>query len=95
MQAANAFMVPLYRAASRDVMRYGAKMLDRGKVLVTDRLHPHILALLRGQPSVLLPDRYGKNRAVYDYSSHGYSTVHWADTPEQAMQMARSLAAQS
>ena len=54
--------------------------------------HPHILAALRGQPVVLLPDRFGKNRAVFDYTSHAYSTVHWADTPAEALERARALA---
>ena len=47
---------------------------------------------LRGQPVVLLPDRFGKNRAVFDYTSHAYSTVHWADTPAEALERARALA---
>lgn len=78
---------------SRHVLEYGNRKLDTGKVLVTDRLHPHVLAALRSQPCVLLPDRYGKNRAVYEYSSRNYSTVHWADTPRQALELARELAA--
>ncbi|MFO0204521.1 MAG: hypothetical protein ACK528_15490, partial [Alphaproteobacteria bacterium] len=81
-----------YERVSRYVLESGNRQLDAGKVLITDRLHPHILAALRSQPSVLLPDRYGKNRAVYDYSSRSYSTVHWADTPEQALELARAVA---
>jgi pyruvyl transferase EpsO len=52
----------LYRRASAEVLSYGNRMLDRGRVLVTDRLHPHVLAALRGQPVVLLPDRFGTGR---------------------------------
>jgi len=81
-----------YEAVSHYVLESGNRRLDTGKVLITDRLHPHILAALRSQPSVLLPDRYGKNRAVYDYSSRNFSTVHWADTPGQALELARTLA---
>ena len=40
----------------------------------------------------MLPDLYGKNRAVWDYSSEEYSTIFWADTPEEALDLARSLA---
>ena len=81
-----------YERFSRHVLASGNRRLDTGKILVTDRMHPHILAALRGQHSVLLPDRFGKNRAVYDYTSCRYSTVHWANTPQEALQQARALA---
>lgn len=89
---ANPGICASYDRVSRHVLGIGNRRLDTGKVLVTDRLHPHVLAALRSQPSVLLPDSFGKNRAVYDYSSRYYSTVHWADTPEQALDLARDLA---
>ena len=81
-----------YDWVSRRLLESGNRALDAGKVLVTDRMHPHVLAALRSQPCVLLPDRFGKNRAVYDYSSRNYSTVHWADTPREALELARELA---
>ncbi len=83
-----------YQAISRAMIKRGNQALDRGRVLVTDRLHPHVLAALRGQPCVMLPDLYGKNRAVWDYSSAAYSTIHWADGPEEALALARHLAAE-
>lgn len=89
---ANPQVSACYERVSRYVLGTGNDRLDTGKVLVTDRLHPHVLAALRSQPSIVLPDRYGKNRAVYDYSSRDYSTVHWADTPEEALDLARALA---
>ncbi len=90
---ANAQIVDSYNRFTRYVLASGNRRLDTGKVLVTDRMHPHILAALRSQHSVLLPDRFGKNRAVYEYSSRGFSTVHWADTPQEALERARELAA--
>lgn len=85
-------MASLYERASRYVLDYGNRVLDAGRVLVTDRLHPHVLAALRGQPVVLLPDKFGKNRAVFDYSSRFLPGVHWADRTDQAFSMARELA---
>ncbi len=82
-----------YMSVSRTMLRRGNQALDRGRVLVTDRLHPHVLAALRGQYCVMLPDLYGKNRAVWDYSSENYSTIYWADDPEEALDLARELAA--
>jgi pyruvyl transferase EpsO len=86
-------MAWLYRRASLAALRYGNVTLDQGKVLVTDRMHPHVLAALRRQHVVLLPDRFGKNRAVYDACTHKLETVHWADTTSQALAMAKELAA--
>ncbi len=89
---ANRQIAASYERFARYVLASGNRRLDTGKVLVTDRLHPHILCALRSQHSVLLPDRFGKNRAVYEYTSRNYSTVHWADTHEEAYELAHALA---
>lgn len=88
----NSQIAASYNRFSGYVLANGNRKLDTGKVLVTDRMHPHILCALRSQHSVLLPDRFGKNRAVYEYTSRNYSTVHWADTHEEALELARALA---
>lgn len=92
---ANPTISKSYQAVSRAVVAGGNTTLDRGKVLVTDRMHPHVLAALRGQTCVLLPDLFGKNRAVFEYSSQNFSTIHWADTPAEALETARALAAEN
>jgi exopolysaccharide biosynthesis predicted pyruvyltransferase EpsI len=38
----------------------GARLLSRGRVVVTDRLHAHILCVLMGIPHVVLDNNYGK-----------------------------------
>lgn len=38
----------------------GTSILSRGKVVITDRLHGHILSFLMGIPSVILDNSYGK-----------------------------------
>ena len=38
--------------------------LARGKVVVTDRLHGHILSVLMNKPNVILDNSYGK---VFNY----------------------------
>ncbi|PTM97753.1 polysaccharide pyruvyl transferase family protein [Mycoplana dimorpha] len=89
---ANRQITRSYDRFARYVLASGNRRLDTGKVLVTDRMHPHILCALRSQHSVLLPDRFGKNRAVYEYTGRHYSTVHWADTPEEALDIAYTVA---
>lgn len=90
----NSPIATLYRNVAREMLAYGGRALDLGKVLVTDRLHPHVLTALRDQPSVLLPDKYGKNRAVYDYYTNKFKSVHFARNPAEALAIARTLAAQ-
>ena len=66
--------------------------MDSGRVLVTDRLHPHVLAALRRQPCVLLPDRLGKNRVFHQFYTGNVEGIVWAETPEEALSKARDLA---
>jgi pyruvyl transferase EpsO len=81
-----------YESAASAMLEFGNLLADRGRVFVSDRLHAHVLAVLRGQPSVVLPDAFGKNRALYDSWTHGIESVHWADSPAQALKLARGLA---
>lgn len=82
----------LWERASMEALRYGNFALDSGRVLVTDRLHPHVLAALRRQPCVLLPDRFGKNRVVHQFYTGNVEGIVWAETPEEALSKARDLA---
>jgi len=49
---------PTARAQAR--VERGLRLLARGELIVTDRLHGHILALLLGIPHVVLDNDYGK-----------------------------------
>lgn len=82
----------LYRRSAVEILKYGNRILDLGKVLVTDRLHPHVLTALRNQPVVLLPDKYGKNRAVYEHYTNKFNQVHFVSGPAEALELARALA---
>jgi exopolysaccharide biosynthesis predicted pyruvyltransferase EpsI len=50
----------VWTAAARQRLRRGLGVLARGRVVVTDRLHAHVLCLLMAVPHVVLPDRHGK-----------------------------------
>lgn len=90
-RAVNAPIAAGYGWASRRLVDYGVRVLQSHSVLVTDRMHPHLLALLIGLPVILLPDQFGKNRAVYDFTSHRFPNVHWADDAGEALALARRL----
>lgn len=73
-------------ALSRSNVRRGVALLARGRTVVTDRLHGHVLAHLMGRPHVVVDDRFGKIRALHETwldGDRGSVLVRsWADVPE-------------
>jgi len=82
-----------FDAVARHRVAYAIGLLSRGRALVTDRLHGHILALLLGVPHVLLAERHGKNRAFYETWTKDTDLVLWCDEPAGAVEAARGLLA--
>jgi exopolysaccharide biosynthesis predicted pyruvyltransferase EpsI len=81
------------RLAAGRVAR-GFRALSRGRVVVTDRLHGHILSLLLGIPHVFLDNTYGKNRSFYGSWTAECSIARWADETAEALNLARALASE-
>lgn len=77
--------------AARAHLRRGCRLLSSGRVVVTDRLHGHILCTLMGIPHVLLDNSYGKLRHFYDTWTHDCSEVQFVTSSEEALYLARSL----
>ncbi len=69
----------------------GLEHVARGRVLVTNRLHGHLLACIMGVPNVLLDNSYGKNRSVFESWSHRYPIARFAPNPELARAAAEEL----
>jgi len=76
--------------AHRRVQR-GLAMLSQGRVVVTDRLHAHILSLLLDIPHVALDNSYGKLSAFARQWTAEYQGFHQAWTRAEAFQLARTL----
>lgn len=66
----------------------GCRLLGRGRVVITDRLHGHILSALLRLPHVVLGDRNGKIRNYWDTWATGWGCGQWAESPEQAVGLA-------
>jgi exopolysaccharide biosynthesis predicted pyruvyltransferase EpsI len=81
------------RLARRRVHR-GCTLLSHGRVVITDRLHGHILSLLLSLPHVLLDNNYGKVSAFFQTWTAKSRLANWADSPEEAIELAESLAAE-
>jgi exopolysaccharide biosynthesis protein PssK len=75
----------------RQVLRKGTRLLGAAEVVVTDRLHAHILCTLMGIPHVVLDNSYGKIRALHDLWTADSRTTHWADDPGAAFERASRL----
>jgi pyruvyl transferase EpsO len=76
---------------ARERVDRGCSMLSRGRVVVTDRLHGHILSLLLGIPHVVLDNSYGKLRSFCETWTKSSDLAHWAETPAEANALATRL----
>jgi exopolysaccharide biosynthesis predicted pyruvyltransferase EpsI len=63
----------------------GCRILSAGEVVITDRLHGHVLCLLLGIPHVLLDNNYGKVRGFHEAWTRGCPLTRWADSPAEAL----------
>lgn len=82
-----------YPPIARAWTHRGMSILARGEVVVTDRLHGHILSLLQGIPHVVLDNANGKVRGLVEAFTIGSSLVRWADDPDHAVALAREVLA--
>jgi exopolysaccharide biosynthesis predicted pyruvyltransferase EpsI len=77
---------------ARGWVERGLSILARGRVVVTDRLHGHLLAFLAGIPSVVLDNSYGKVHGVVALTTAGSPRTHLAGSTDEALALARDLA---
>lgn len=70
----------------------GIELLCRGRVVVTDRLHAHVLCCLLEMPHVLLDQSYGKVLALHDTWTNGIAPARVAADAHEALELARELA---
>ena len=73
-----------YAALATARVERGLALVSRGRRIVTDRLHGHILALLLDIPHVALDNDYGKISGYIDTWTSGSSRVRVARTMAEA-----------
>ncbi len=81
----------VYARVAADRVGVGLRLLSRGRVVVTDRLHGHILSVLLGIPHVLMDNSYDKIRRFHETWTRGCPLVHWAASPGEALEIARTI----
>jgi pyruvyl transferase EpsO len=74
-----AAMGRLFDSMARQRVAFGYSVVSSGRVLVTDRLHGHILALLLDVPHVVVETGYGKIRGFVESFSGGMDGVAYCD----------------
>jgi exopolysaccharide biosynthesis predicted pyruvyltransferase EpsI/glycosyltransferase involved in cell wall biosynthesis len=74
---------------SRERLALACSVLRRGRVVVSDRLHVHVLALRMGVPTVVGDNSYGKVRGLYETYTSRAPTARWARTPDDALATAQ------
>ena len=67
-------------------------MLSAGRVVLTDRLHGHILALQLGIPHVTTEDGEGELRSTLEEWTGAAEVVHWEESPAAGLEAAVALA---
>ena len=84
-----------YDLQARKRLAHGCRLLSRGRIVVTDRLHGHILSLLLGIPHVLLDNSNGKVKRFYDTWTAESDLVRWADSPHEVADRVEKLRRES
>jgi pyruvyl transferase EpsO len=73
----------------------GREILSRGSVVVTNRLHAHILCRLLGIPHVVMDNNYGKLSSYAETWETLGPTARWADSAEEAIEISREMKVKS
>lgn len=80
-----------YHFLAKERLKRGERLLSSGRVVITDRLHGHILSTLLEIPHVVLDNNYGKIRSFRDAWGTGGSKCIEAGCLESAFEKAKGL----
>jgi exopolysaccharide biosynthesis predicted pyruvyltransferase EpsI/GT2 family glycosyltransferase len=89
------FLPGLWDSLAEERTLRGCRLLSRGRVVITNRLHGHLLCMLLGIPHVICDTVNGKLSAYRQTWDTNDSLVHVAATPGEAVAMAATLAAET
>lgn len=80
----------LYTPLANQRVARGYRLLSEGRLVITDRLHAHILCMLLGIPHYLLDNSYGKIRDFHDTWTRASTLTHWCDSWAEALAVTKS-----
>ena len=76
-----------YTPLARQRLGRGLAELAEGKIVISDRLHGHILATLMQIPNILIDNSYGKLSSFYDTWMRDVTGVRFAVSSREALAM--------
>jgi pyruvyl transferase EpsO len=74
-------------------VEHAKALVSSAEVIVSDRLHAHVLCMMLGIPHVMVDTRYGKISSFINTWTVDSELVELASSPKEAVEIARSLAA--
>jgi pyruvyl transferase EpsO len=74
------------------LMHTGIAQFTQRRLVITNRLHGHILCLLLGIPNIFLPNSYYKNEAFYETWTYQIPYCRFVKEPKQVKVAAQELA---
>jgi exopolysaccharide biosynthesis predicted pyruvyltransferase EpsI len=81
-----------YEHMARLRLARGCRLLGAGHVVVSDRLHGHLLSLLLGIPHFIVDNSYGKVRGFHDAWTRECGLARYCADEQEALELARALA---
>lgn len=72
-------------------LRAGVELFGNRKLIITDRLHAHVLASLMQIPHIVMDNSYGKVRSIYDDYTHQFPVANFATSNQEAASIASEL----
>jgi pyruvyl transferase EpsO len=76
---------------SWSLMHAGVYQLLQSRLVITNRLHGHILSTLLGIPNILLPNSYYKNEAFYETWTYQIPYCKFVKQPSQVKESVEEL----
>ena len=73
------------------MVRHAVEVASEAAVLIADRLHVHLFAILLGIPNVVLDNSYGKVRSTYETWTAECGLAAWADDAAHAVAAVAAL----
>lgn len=84
-------LLALWDRLAHERTQRGCRLLSRGRLVITDRLHAHILSTLLGIPHIVLDNSYGKLSHFIETWAKNNPLCHTAASLEQARELAQRL----
>lgn len=91
LDPANMRLLMLWNLLAKARLARGKRLLERGRVVISDRLHVHILSILLDKPHALIDNNYGKLGSLHEAWTKPYTGVKFVSDLESALTSARDF----